>query len=121
MDAGFRGAPARRTCLGALVARLALALPIQSSRGIVAALGIVIFLLRTVGKTELNLLEDALTAGAPRTPGELDAIPFVAADIDISSDDPAGRAAFEQTLRARVERAYRRLGIADVDYDIQLL
>jgi len=103
------------------VARLALALPIQSSRSIVAVLGIVIFLLRTVGKTELNLLEDATTAGMPRQAGDLDAVLFVAADVNLGSDDAARRAAFERVLRARVEREYSRHGIPDARYDLQLL
>jgi hypothetical protein len=103
------------------VVRLALALPLQSPRSIIAVLHLVIFLLRTVGKTELNLLEDETAARRPRRPGEISAVLFVGADIALAPDDSAGRAAFEHTLRARVEREYLRQGMRDVRYDLQLL
>jgi hypothetical protein len=88
---------------------------------VIAILGIVVFLLRTVGKVEWNLLEDATAAGMPRRAGDFDAVLFVAADVPVASDDVTGHAAFERLVRARVERAYRRQGIRDVRYDLQLL
>lgn len=101
--------------------RLALALPIQSWHGVIAVLSIVIFVLRTVGRAELNLLEDAASARTPRRTRGFDAVLFVAADIPIAPDDLTARAAFERMVRARVERAYRRHGMRDVRYDLQLL
>jgi hypothetical protein len=92
----------------------------RSPRGIIAVLHLVIYLLRTVGKTELNLLEDETAAQRPRRPGELGAILFVAANLDLAPDDLEGRAAYERMLRARVEREYARQGMRDVKYDLQL-
>jgi hypothetical protein len=103
------------------VSRPALALPVRSWRGVIAVFSIVIFVLRTVGKAELNLLEDATTTRVPRRAGDFDAVLFVAADVPIAPDDVAARAAFERLVRTRVERAYRRQGMRDVRYDLQLL
>jgi hypothetical protein len=103
------------------VTRLALALPIQSWRSVIAVLSSVIYLPRTVGRAELNLLEDATSARMPRRTGGFDAVVFVATDIPIAPDDLAARAAFERLVRTRVERVYRRQGMRDVRYDLQLL
>jgi hypothetical protein len=101
--------------------RLALALPIGSPREIIAAIQIVIFLLRRVGKTELDLLDRPADPSMSRQSGGPDPVLLAAVNTGISDQDARARVRLEQVVRARIERDYTRQGIVPVTYDLQLL
>jgi hypothetical protein len=101
--------------------RVALALPVGSTRRIVAAAQVVVYLVEHVGKTELDLFRLAPDSAAAPEPGERRAILFVAVAVRRAPLDPTASARFERDLRTRVERAYARQGITPVEYDLQML
>src|SRR5687768_566452 len=96
-------------------------LPVGSTRRLVAATQVVIFLVRVLGKTELDLLRRPLFSPGPAMPPELAGILFVATTVNLRVGDPAARDRLERLVRAWVEREYARQGIAPVEYDLQLV
>jgi hypothetical protein len=101
--------------------RVALALPVGSTRRIVAATQVVVHLVEHVGKVELDLLRLAPEPGVSAGSGERRAILFVAVAVRRAPLDANANARLERDLRARLERAYARQGIAPVEYDLQML
>jgi len=100
--------------------RLALALPVGSARSIIAATQVVIYLLRHLGKTELDLSDRAPQVRPAGTRSEVGITLFAAVVIARPPDDEA-RARLEQQVRERIERYYARQGISPVYYDLQAL
>ena len=101
--------------------RVALALPVGSTRRIVAATQVVVYLVEHVGKTELDLLRLAPEPAGSAESGERRAILFVAVAVRRAPLDATATARLERDLRARIERAYARQGITPVEYDLQML
>ncbi len=101
--------------------RLSLAVPINSSSTIVAATQIVLFLLRTIGRIELDFLQREQRPSARPLPYRLTGILLVAANMAIEPGDAEALVRLERTIRAQVERQYARHGIPGVDYDLQVL
>jgi hypothetical protein len=101
--------------------RVSLVLPIASRRAILAAIQVVLHLLRTM-RVELDLLRTPETGDAPPSPqpGAPGAILFVTAVLEL---DAGGREALPsaQALRSFIERSYARQGIPDVEYELEIL
>lgn len=101
--------------------RFALALPVGSVRAIVAATQVVIFLVRDLGKTELDLSErGAELPSAGRRP-RAGAILLAAVVVERPPEDALPRTDLERQVRERIERAYARQGITPVHYDLQVV
>jgi hypothetical protein len=100
--------------------RLALALPVGSTRSIIAATQVVIYLLRHLGKTELDLSDRAPQVPPTGTRSEVGMTLFAAVVIERPPDGEA-RARLEQAVCERIERYYARQGISPVYYDLQAL
>jgi hypothetical protein len=101
--------------------RVALVLPVDSSRSTIAATRIVILLLRRADRVELNLMRTASDELAsdrilPQRP-----VLLVGTDVDLPEGDLQARMAFEAGLRAQIARAYARQGIEPVVYDLQMI
>jgi len=101
--------------------RIALALPVGSTRRIVAATQVVVYLVEHVGKSELDLLRLAPDPTSGPEPGERRAILFVSVAVRWAPLDATASARLERDLRTRIERAYTRQGITPVEYDLQML
>ncbi len=101
--------------------RIALILPVRSSRGAIAATGIVIGLLRSYGRVELRLTPAPTSPLGASRRAEFRQVLFVAVDLAQSSSDVAARQELEHTIRTQVERQYARQGITAVDYNLQIL
>jgi hypothetical protein len=101
--------------------RLSLAVPINSSSTIVAATQIVLYMLRAIGRLELDFIQREQPPTAPPQPYRLTGTLLVAANFVVSPDDPTEIARLERMIRAQVERQYARHGIPSVDYDLQIL
>ena len=100
--------------------RFALALPVGSPRSIVAATQVVIFLVREVGKTELDLSDRGPRLPPATTRSVVGTVLFAAVLAEWVLDDAAS-AHLEAEIRQRIERYYARQGIAPVYYDLQRL
>jgi hypothetical protein len=101
--------------------RLAIVLPVHSSRDAVAATRVIIGLLRSYGRTELALSPVARSLPGERHRAEFRQVLFVAMDLELLPGDTMTREDVERMLRAQVERQYARHGIPSVDYDLQIL
>jgi hypothetical protein len=101
--------------------RAALILPVDSPPEIVAATQIVIFLVRGIGRTEMDLLEESelRASGGPRATGRFALLVGVTPRARVR--ESLSSSALEQVIRARVEREYARQGITPVEYDLQIL
>ena len=101
--------------------RVALILPVHTTQAARAATQVVVFLLRTTRRLELALhSRDAFvrpTRGAPERFGLL----FVAAQVRRLHDRAAARGWLERLIRSQVVRAYAREGIAELDYELEIL
>ena len=102
--------------------RVSLVLPVGSAPGRAAALQIVVHLLRSM-RVELDLLRGAAAeeAGVAVQPGGPGAFVFVTATSDAENGRPVSDPEFEVELRVRIERGYARVGIPDVDYELEIL
>jgi hypothetical protein len=100
--------------------RLALALPIQSSRAAIAATRVIIGLLRRYGRTELALAPAAM-APPGRRRAEFRQVLFAAVDLELVPGDLVAPDDVELVIRALVEQQDARHGIPNVDYDLQML
>jgi hypothetical protein len=101
--------------------RLALALPVDSRRGVVAATHVVLFLLRLLGRAELNLLRippESMVQPRQADPG---AILFVATPLDAAMSQAEAHERLERIVRAEIERQYGRQGLLPIAYDLQIL
>src|SRR3954452_24895312 len=121
MDAPLRRAFAARRVIEANRARLALALPVRSSRGMAAAARIVIFLLRTIGSAELQLLPVPSAPTVRHLPSSAAMILLIACTVELSATDAAVKDRLERVVRTQIERNYAREGISSVAYDLQIL
>ena len=101
--------------------RVALVLPVDSPDAASAATRIVLFLLRITRSTELALLSDDRFVPAARRALERFGLLFVAANVDLSVDNPAARGQLERLVRWQVERQYARQRIPAVAYDLQIV
>ncbi len=101
--------------------RLALALPVKASPDIVAATRVVMFLLQTVGRLQLDLYRFPSSLLPTRSPRGRGGILFVSAQIALRSPDPLARERLERLVRAQVERQYALQGIRPVDYDLEIV
>jgi hypothetical protein len=101
--------------------RLALALPVGSTRSIVAATQVVIYLVRYLGKTELDLSDRAPEVPPAGARSEVGIALFVAVVAERPPEADEARAGLERQVRERIERYYARQGIAPVYYDLQVL
>lgn len=101
--------------------RLSLILPVGSPQALLAAAQVVFFLLRYVGRTELDLVRP------PPRPAETTrsivpgGVLFAAATTSLSPDGAPARDRFERIVRGQIERQYARQGIAPVAYELELL
>jgi hypothetical protein len=101
--------------------RLALALRLGSARRIVAAMQVVLHLVRNVERIEMSLWEPTPPpAGSPRLPGP-DATLFIGATLRLAPDDTETRNQFEHELREVIEQSYAAQRIPPVEYDLQIL
>jgi hypothetical protein len=74
-------------------------------------------------RIELDLLrgvaaDDARVAAYPRSLG---AVVFITATTDAADGRPISDPGFEAEARARIERIYARLGIPNVEYELEIL
>ena len=102
--------------------RVSLILPVGSSRAGIAAIRVVLYLLRTV-RVELDLLRGpaAEEAALPSQAGSPGAVLFVRAISEAPDGSPISEPDFERGLRSHIERSYRRLGIGPVEYELEIL
>src|SRR5262249_31407547 len=119
-DATVLSAAAPTTVRPRPTMRLALALPVGSTRSIIAGTQAVIYLLRHLGKTQLDLSDRAPPVPPAGTRSAVRITLFAAVVIEQSLDDET-RARLEQQVRERIERYYARQGISPVYYDLQAL
>jgi hypothetical protein len=98
-----------------------LAVPIYSSSTIVAATQIVLFMLRAIGRVELDFIQRHQQHMAHDEPYRLVGTLLVAANVVVGVGAAAEIARLERMVRAQVERYYARHGIPSVDYDLQIL
>jgi hypothetical protein len=101
--------------------RVALALPVASVRSIIAATQLAIFLVRDLGRIELDLSERGARPAPPEARPDASTILFAAVTIERPSGDAGETARLERQIRERVERYYARQGIVPVYYDLQVL
>jgi hypothetical protein len=101
--------------------RISLILPVGSPGQVIAATRIVIFLLRAVGRTELDLLEFRTAPRAQDTAVGVGGVLFASAAVSLRPGDAAARSRLERMVRHRVVREYARQGISPVEYDLELL
>lgn len=101
--------------------RFALALPVGSVRSIIAATQIVIFLVRHVGKMELDLSDRGSRPAPPEARPDVSTVLFAAVIVERPPEDADEAARLERQIRQRVERYYARHGITPVYYDLQVL
>jgi len=101
--------------------RLALALPVGSTRSIIAATQVVIYLVRYVGKTELDLSSRAPQVRPDGTRSEVGVTLFAAVVVEQPPEDDEARVRLEGQVRERIERYYARQGITPVYYDLEAL
>ena len=101
--------------------RLSLALPVYSRPSILAAMQVVIFMVRAMGRIEVDLLRYEPPGQTAPEAYALQGIVLAATNVPVAPNDPTGRSRLEQRVRARVERQYARHGIPNVDYDLQML
>lgn len=101
--------------------RLALALPVGSPRHVLAATRVVIFLLRYLGRTQLDLVrgDQGLAGGGPQA--RRSDVLLVSAVIPRLHGDDAARVRLERLLRARIEHEYGQVGLRPIAYDLQFL
>jgi hypothetical protein len=79
------------------------------------------FLVRDVGRTELDILQRPGVAPARDEPGDQTGTLFVATTAVLATGDLTARQQFERFIRTQVERRYARHGISPVAYDLQLI
>jgi len=101
--------------------RVALILPVNSPAEIVAATQITMFLVRGIGRTEIDLLEASTTPASigVQAAGRFSLLVGATPRARVRENLPSP--ALERIVRARVEREYARLGVASVEYDLQML
>ena len=101
--------------------RLALALPVQASPDVLAATQVVIFLLQTVGRLELDLYRFPPHLLPHRDTRGRGGILFVSGNVSLRSANALARTRLERLIRAQVERQYARYGTRPVDYDLEIV
>jgi hypothetical protein len=101
--------------------RLSLAVPINSSSTIVAATQIVLFLLRVIGRLELDFIQPEQQPSALLQPYKLIGTLLIAANVALPPGNAAEVARLERMIRSQVERQYARHGLPNVDYDLQIV
>jgi hypothetical protein len=101
--------------------RFALALPIGSPRAIIAANQVVIYFVRDIGKTELDLTHRGPRPAQRSMRSRVGMVLFAAVTAERPPDDADDAARLEHRTRERVERYYARQGIVPVYYDLQVL
>jgi hypothetical protein len=104
-----------------LSVRIALALPLISRATMLAAMQLVIYLMRRLGRIELDLLERPPFLRAPADTRKLNATLLLSATAYLARDTEEARQELELDLRAEIERRYARGGLTSVRYDLQLL
>jgi hypothetical protein len=97
--------------------RVAIGLPIRSSREVAAATRVIVFLLQTTRRVELSLVSDSPSRLLRRLPAVL----LVAANVDLPPGDLVARERLERTVRIQIERQYTRQGVVDVAYDLEIV
>ncbi len=104
------------------VRRVSIILPIGSSRGNVAAILVVLYLLRTM-RVELDLLRGPAPEDADVSLplGSAGAVLFVSAIAAATAGEPFDRTGFEPALRAHIERSYRRMGVPLIQYGLEIV
>ncbi len=93
----------------------------MSSPSIVAATQIVLVMLRTIGRVELDFVQREQRAATQFQPYRLAGTLLVAANAAVAPGDAEAVARLERMIRTLVERQYARQGIPDVEYDLQML
>jgi hypothetical protein len=101
--------------------RFALALPVGSLRAIIAATQVVIYVVRDVGKTELDLSQRGPLPAQRIVRSRVAMVLFAAVIIERPAGDADEAARLERQIRERVERYYARQGISPIYYDLQAL
>jgi hypothetical protein len=94
--------------------RVALALPVRSAGTIRAATQLIIYLLRSLGRIEMDLLERPTAADRPDRSRDVPTVLLIGAQVRLSTADPTARDEFERNLRAEIERRYARHRITPV-------
>ena len=102
------------------VVHVALVLPVTSAREAMAAIQVVMHVLRQ-GRVELDLVREPRQGQDAPTTGFASTTLFISADVPLEDAGPETRDAFERDLRDTIERRYARQGIQPVAYDLQLL
>jgi hypothetical protein len=101
--------------------RIALVLPADSRPHIVAVTQVAVFLVSEVGRTEVDLLRLPAVPTSIQGARAVRVVLFVATAIRTSVQDRVASGILERLVRSQVERQYARLGIASVEYDLQML
>ena len=101
--------------------RLSLVLPVGSSQAIRAATQVVLYLLRYVGRTELDMLRATPNPRSRRDQAAPGSILFVTTTTGVSLGDDVARGHLERIVRGYIERRYTRHGIMPVAYVLELL
>ncbi len=82
---------------------------------------VLLYLLRTVPRVEMSLLEGASPPLRPRRLPRPGAVLLVGATLDLTPADTGAREKFELELRAEIEQSYAEQDIVPVEYDLQII
>lgn len=101
--------------------RFALALPVGSPRHVLAATRVVIFVLRYLGRTQLDLVRVDQEPVGGRSQAQRSDVLLVSTVIPRLHEPDATRLRLERLLRTRVEHAYGQVGLRPIAYDLPFL